>query len=362
MSVELTRRDFIAGAAAGLAATGLSLSPNRAGAATEPLVGIDWGGPLIEATKKIAAEDKGVDITWELHSGGAGTVLPKIKSAWPHPKYDIVAAWNPVFITMINEGWLEPLSEKEMPNLADIPRQFLFTDKAGDIVNVPRSLAGMFWGYREDTAPVKLERIEQLLDPKLKGQICWPGPNINSNLQLLSLALAHGGNEQNMEPGWQFLKALAQSGNIGRVAQTETAFINSMTTGETSVAFWNMSPWKSVAKNFKVKVLTRVAADKGLKTFLYQDGWVVLKSSEHKQAAKEFLNRFVSPENNQTFNEMLGQAPTNAKAKASGFAENIAFTKDEIQQFAYLPDFAALATQLDGSVKRFETEIVPLLK
>jgi len=361
MGPSLTRRTFLLSTAAAGIATGTSLHPSPLSAAPTPLVGIDWGGPLIAATKKITEGDKNVEITWELHTGGAGTVLPKIKSAWPHPKYDIVAAWNPVFITMINEGWLEPLSEKEMPNLADIPQQLLFKDKAGQIVNVPRSLAGMFWGYREDTAPVKLERIEQLLDPKLKRQICWPGPNINSNLQLLSLALAHGGNEQNMEPGWEMLKQLAKSGNIGRVAHTETEFINSMTTGETSVAFWNMSPWKNVSKNFQVKVLTRVDGDKGLKTFLYQDGWVVLKSSEQKQAAKEYLNFFVSPENNQSFNEMLGQAPTNSKAKATGFAENIAFTKDELQKYAYLPDFDALAVQLDASVKRFETEVVPLL-
>src|SRR5439155_968406 len=81
--------------------------------------------------------------------------------------------------------------------------------------NVPRSLAGMFWGYRVDKAPVKVERIEQLFDSKLKGQICWPGPSINSNLQLLSLALSAGGNEQNMEPGSELLKKLAKSGNIG---------------------------------------------------------------------------------------------------------------------------------------------------
>ena len=43
-----------------------------------------------------------------------------------------------------------------------------------------------------------------------------------------------------MEPGWELLKKLAKSGNIGRVAATETDFLNSMTTGETTVAFWNM--------------------------------------------------------------------------------------------------------------------------
>jgi len=352
-----TRRSFLASGAALLAGASV---PSRAQAPV-PLTGIDWGGPLIEATRKITAGDKNVDVTWELHSGGAGTVLPKIKSAWPNPKYDIVAAWNPVYVTMINEDWLEPLTLDELPNLRDVPRQYLFTDKNGAIVNVPRSLAGMFWGYRVDKAPVKVERIEQLFDSKLKGQICWPGPSINSNLQLLSLALSAGGNEQNMEPGWDLLKKLAKSGNIGRVAQTETDFINSISTGETSVAFWNMSPWKAVSAKFDIKVLTRVPDEKGMKAFMYQDGWVVLKSSKQKKAAKDYLNFFISPENNEAFNQMLGQATTNQKAKSSGFAENIAFKGDELGKYAYFPNFAVLSAQLNDTVKRFETEIVPLL-
>jgi len=355
--MSFTRRSFLASTAA--LAAGASL-PGRAQTTTQ-LTGIDWGGPLIEATRKITEGDKNVDITWELHSGGAGTVLPKIKSAWPNPKYDIVAAWNPVYVTMINEDWLEPLTLDEMPNLRDIPSEYFFKDKNGAIVNVPRSLAGMFWGYRDDKAPVKVQRIEQLFDPKLKGQICWPGPSINSNLQLLSLALSAGGNEKNMEPGWELLKKLAKSGNIGRVAATETDFLNSMTTGETTVAFWNMSPWKKLSTNFPIKALTHVPDEKGMKAFMYQDGWVVLKSSKQKKVAKDYLNFFVGPEQNQHFNEMLGQGPTNRKAKSSGFAENIAFKGDELAKYAYFPDFTVLAAQLNDTIKRFETEIVPLL-
>lgn len=354
MKSTMTRRDLLAGTAA---VGGLAALPISARAAVQ-LTAIDWGGPLIEATKKITAKWTEAEFTWDLHSGGAGTVLPKIKAAWPNPKYDIVACWNPIYVTMINEDWLEPLTVAEIPNLADVPTDYLFKDKSGATVTVPRSLAGMFWGYRTDTAPVKVERIEQLFDPKLKGQICWPGPNINSNLQLLSLALSAGGNEQNMEPGWELLKKLAKSGNIGRVAHTETDFINSMTTGETSVAFWNMSPWKVVAKDFPVKVLTRT---EGFKAFIYQDGWVILKSSPNKKAAKDYLNFFISPENNEAFNQMLGQGPTNRKAKASGFAENISYTPDELGKFGYFPNFTVLAGQLNDSVKRFETEIVPLL-
>jgi len=360
MNSLISRRQIIAGAG-GAAAVGVAGLPWRPARAAVPLVGIDWGGPLIKATKEITEGDKNVSFTWDLHAGGAGTVLPKIKAAWPRPTYDIVAVWNPVIVTMINEGWLQPLTFDEIPNLRDIPTEYILKNGSGGMVNVPRSLAGMFWGYRTDTAPVKVDRIEQLFDPKLKGQICWPGPSINSNLQVLSLALSAGGNETNMEPGWELLKKLAKSGNIGRVAHTETDFINSISTGETTVAFWNMSPWKKIASDFPVTVLTRVPHEKGMKAFLYQDSWVVLASSPRKKAATDYLNFFVNPDNNATFNRILGQAPTNTKAKAEGFAKNVAFSADEVKEYAYVPNFAVLSKQLDSSVKRFETEIVPLL-
>ena len=358
MITPISRRQMIIGTAL---ATGAGALPLRIANAAASLVGIDWGGPLIGATKEIAARFTNASFTWDLHAGGAGTVLPKIKAAWPHPTYDLVAVWNPVVVTMLNEGWLQPVTFEEVPNLRDIPEQFIFKAGTGGMVNIPRSLAGMFWGYRRDTAPIKLDRIEQLFDPKLKGQICWPGPSINSNLQVLSLALSAGGNEQNMEPGWQLLKRLAKSGNIGRVAHTETDFINSMSTSETSVAFWNMAPWKKVASDLPVTVLTRVPNEKGMKAFLYQDSWVILASSPRKKEAMEFLNFFVSPENNEIFNRTLGQAPTNSKSKATGFARNIAFTPEEAKEYAYVPDFAVLSKQLDASVKRFEAEIVPLI-
>lgn len=359
MSINLTRRNVLAGAAAGALATSPFL---RTAHAATTLNAITWGGPFIDATKEVSTGFKQADIAWELHSGGAGTVLSKIKAAWPEPRYDLVAAWDPIFITMLNEGWLEPLTFEEVPNLRDVPEQFFYRDKNKQIVNVPFSLAGMFWAYREDIAPVKVAKIEQLLDPKLKGQICWPGPNVNSNLQILSLAVANGGNERNMEPGWEFLKKLASSGNIGRIANNDTDLLNSMTTGETSVAFWNMSPWKTMSKDFKIKILTRVPNEPGMKAFMYHDGWVLLRSSKNKQAAKEYLNHFIRPENTQRFNELIGQGPANIKSKADGFAQHVTFTPDELKQFAYFPDFGVLADQLDSSVKRFQTEIQPLLR
>ena len=110
---------------------------------------------------------------------------------------------------------------------------------------------------------------------------------------------------------------------------------------------------EEAVSNFPVKVVTHAPDEKGMKAFMYQDGWVVLKSSKQKKAAKDYLNFFISPENNQHFNEMLGQGATNRKAKSSGFAENIAFKGDELAKYAYFPDFTLPpATERHGQAVR----------
>jgi len=53
----------------------------------------------------------------------------------------------------------------------------------------------------------------------------------------VALAKARGGDEYNVDPGWEFLKELAQSGNIGRVSANTSDVITSLETGETSVTF-----------------------------------------------------------------------------------------------------------------------------
>jgi hypothetical protein len=54
---------------------------------------------------------------------------------------------------------------------------------------------------------------------------------------------------------------------------------------------------------------------------------------------------------------------TNTKATPTEFAKAIVFkTPEERAKFVHNPDFGALSEQREAAIKRFETEIVPLLK
>jgi putative spermidine/putrescine transport system substrate-binding protein len=246
----------------------------------EQLLVVQWGAAWIEVSRKIVDEyvkTSGDKIAWELHAGGAMAIVGKIKPVWPRVNYNVISGWDPTFRAMIKEGWIEPVSLDEMPALKEIPPAFFQKDDKGQLMSVPLSTAGAFWGYREDLVDKPIENIEQLLEPRFKGKLCVPFPVNLTGLLMLTLAMQRGGNERNIEPGWQFLKELAERGQIGRVINNNSEFINAMSSGETSVAFFNIGAWTQVRKRFPSKILSRLKDNKG---FLFNEGFAVMKGDD----------------------------------------------------------------------------------
>lgn len=357
----LSRRRFLGTAATAVGAAGLAsmLPYGRRALAAQNLVAVEWGGPWVKGSKLVTAKQDKFDITWVLHEGGAAAILPKIKGSWPNTPYDLVDVWTPVFITMIREGWAETVTLDDVPNLADVPKSLITKDDKGNWKNVPRSISGVFFMYRPDICPIEITKLDDLLDPRLKGQICWPSPIMNTSLQTVALALHNGGDEFNIDPGWKMLEEIAKSGNIGRVYVTTTDTINSLSTGETSVTFTDQGTASAIANNVPVEFLTKV--HESLKFFPFTEGWVVLKSSKNKKAAFEYANYTMTPANCELFNAEIGEAPTNSKSEPSPSVSHLSMSDAELEKYAYMADYEHVSKQVDAWVKRFESEIVPLL-
>ena len=363
MTHNPTRRSVLIGGASTLAAAGLTttLPGARSAWGRESLTIVEWGGTYIEAMKELAQKYDKYDLVWELHAGGAAAILPKIRTQWPdNLRYDLVAAWTPVFLSMVREGWLETVTLENVPNIVNVPEALITTDEEGNWKNIPRNTGAVYFGYREDIVPFEITSINDLLDPRLKGQILWPDPFYGTNVQMVMLALARGGDEFNMEPGWEFMKELARSGNIGRVFKTESDMLNSLSTGETSVGHGANTNFMALDRDFPIKHLTKVPGDLGLKTAIYVEGWAVMKG-EKAAAAFDLANYTISPEANEWWAKTIVAPPVNLKSAAPPTLEPLVFTNEELNQYAYIPDWDYISTQLDGWVKRFEQEITPLL-
>ncbi|MGV8984732.1 MAG: ABC transporter substrate-binding protein [Cypionkella sp.] len=353
---SLTRRQAMQTAAATFAASSIGFM-SRASDIPELTV-VEWGGGVVDAMKLIAAKQDKVTINWVLHQGGSGAILPKIKAIWPTAEYDYVAGWEGSFNGMLKEDWLVPVTVDMVPNLADIPEKIIVKNAKGEWMAVPRAVGGIYFAYRSDISPIPIKTIEDLFDPSLKGKLCWPGPTQSMMLQIVALALHAGGDENNMEPGWALMKKLAQTGNIGRIAVTDTDFTTSLTSGETVGGFYSEPQLTSVAAAFPV---TRLTKTEGMPVFLYQSGFAVFKNRPNLDATLAFINFAISPEMSEIYAETAGEAPLNVKAKTPDALKHLSFTPEEFDKFVYVPDFNVVLTNQDAWAKRWEDEIAPLI-
>jgi putative spermidine/putrescine transport system substrate-binding protein len=338
---------------------GSALSTSRPASADVTMVGVEWGSPYIDATKAALAKYSGANVTWELHQNGAAAILAKIKATWPNTAYSIIDMWSPVFVSCMKEGWSEPVTFDEVPNLADVPPSFITKDKDGRSFNIPRNINVTCFAVRKDTVPIEIKTIHDLYDPKLKGQIAWPDATQNTSLQVVGLAYANGGDEYHMEPGWNALKELAKTGNIGRIVSNDSDMVNTISSGETSVIYSTLGTLSAAAKNVPLSYLTKT--DPSIKSALAIEGWVVLKSAKDKKAAFDLLNFLVAPEAEASFCKALSVPPANSKATPTPGLEFATYSPDEASKFTYTPDYGYISTQLDAWQKRFQNDILPLI-
>jgi len=362
MTSRPTRRLFLRASAAAAALSAVQLPLIRRAMAAENLVGVTWGGSWINATRPISdawGKTSGSRIVWELHEGSSTAVATKIKATWPTVKYDIVSGNDPLFYLMLNEDWLEPVDD--LPNLKDVPKEYILRDAKGAARTVPCSMDAIVWGYRTDLVKQPINKLSQILEPRFKSKIAMRGPNSYNALQIVSMALERGGSEKNMDPGFEFAKDLAKSGNISVVSKGGVDIVNAMNTGEASIAFASSSEWITIKKNWPVKILTRVPDSPSMKAFYSLLHWGVVKSPR-AAAAKDFANYLIKPEVNEEYSKAIAQAPANVKAKISPEIADCYVTPEELKQWAYLPDWKLMTDMGSEWVKRFDTDVRPLIR
>jgi ABC-type glycerol-3-phosphate transport system substrate-binding protein len=86
-----------------------------------------------------------------------------------------------------------------------------------------------------------------------------------------------------------------------------------------------------------------------------------LRASEKKDAVLKFVDWMSQPERNTSINEKIGLVPAHPDATISETSQKWAVKADELDQFAYYPDWDFMSVHLPELTKRFETEIQPLL-
>ena len=359
--MRMDRREFIGGTLAGVAAATLPhpVLAQRDGA--DALVGVTWGGPWLEGTKPIVAawqkQKPTARIAWELHEGSSAAIATKIRAAWPNVKHDLVHGNDPVIHVMMKEGWLELVDD--LPNLKDIPEKFVLRDQQKRAMAVPHFAGAVVWGYRTDLVDKPITSLEQLLEPRFRGKVGLRAPSSWSGLPLVSMAAERGGNERNIDPGFEFLKDLARAGNVVTVANSGMDVVNSLNLGELVVFLAAATEWSRVIPNHPIKLLNRMPGSNSLKAYYTLGHWIIPKGPK-SAVAKELANLFIEPENNEAYGKTIGAAPVNVKSKLTD-PMDIFLKPDELDRFGYFCDYEYMSQNDQKWIERFDTEIRPLL-
>lgn len=370
-SENKSRRSFLqttAAAAAGLAVgavAGYSFAPTKEVAppggvttSTKPneLVIIFWGDPMLQGAKLAGDEftkQTGIPMKYELESFGAEG-LQKISADWPNTPINLWGGMPASCVSAWDAGYLEPMTETDVPNLKNVPDMLKIIRGAKTYgVAFTRSMCSMM--YRKDLVPAPITSYHGLLDKSLKGKIGWSTMANFSGGILITAAYANGGDEFNVEPGWEYLKELAP--NVGAVCDSDADAIDKISRGDIWVFFQNdPSNIIGALKNgAAVEAVTNPTDSKLWATFQL----IIVTDRPGKEYAKQYVNTMLSVD--EAVAKACGMAPSVLGAQTDPSIAPYVVPLDELQAKCYIPDPVQQSKMIDAWTKRYETEIVPLI-
>jgi putative spermidine/putrescine transport system substrate-binding protein len=214
-------------------------------------------------------------------------------------------------------GLVEPLTEKEVPNLAHVLPNLRSTSYAPHIWS-PQVII-----YNPDRVKEPPKTFADLCDPKWKGKV--GAGDINYFYVMMAAALAATGDVN--KPDSAEAKALAEKLNANglRLYPSTDSIGAGMKSGEIDVGImWlaRVNMWQNAGIPVKASFPTEGSV-------LYISGMAVPKNAPDKAGAYKYLNAMLEPSAQMRFAERMGYEPTVDNCKLEGkVAEQLALPAD----------------------------------
>jgi putative spermidine/putrescine transport system substrate-binding protein len=288
---RVSRRTLIKGAAAGAVAGTFGGPFVISARAAETLVVNAYGGEFQDVFMKTTIEpfEKkfGVKVIYD-DAGAASEDYAKIRASRGAPGFDVAAELTPPEIILgQKEKLLEPLTEKEIPNLKHVWKKSLDVIPNTGIVHTYQYTALIY-------NKKKIDRPESWADywmpgakygDKIKGYVINFNPaNLLSVYALIMAAKLKGGGVDNLNPAWDVLKA--QKPYVGTVVTTSA---------QAAPYFENEQVW--IAPYWSARAAYYEAAGYPIGIVIPKEGTIGLANcagvpigAKNKKLAYEFLN------------------------------------------------------------------------
>lgn len=313
-------------------------------AAQKTIVIQTWGGAFIDAltgVKDDIEKSTGTKIEFVTQASSVAG-LQRLEAQKANPQVDIWMTADATAATALAAGIIEPVPANLVPNLKDIPEKLVFP--AGPTMwSSPR---GIF--YRVDKTPFEIKTWEDLWDPRLKGMVTT-SIDQDKGMFIMIASLLAGGNEKNIDPGFEKLKALKP--NLGVVYKADAEALKLVQAGEVNVAGYGVLGivYKQLGpgSNYKFVMPTKPQ-------FMSVNVITMVKGRPNTPEAAKVVNAILDPGIQERIVEQLGSIPSNKNAKAPARIRDVIPPLGDL----YTPDWDYVNANYGAWVERWNREIL----
>jgi putative spermidine/putrescine transport system substrate-binding protein len=313
-------------------------------AAQKTIVVMTWGGAFMDAMNDVKADiEKATGTKLEFVTQASSVAgLQRLEAQKASPQVDLWMTADATAAVALANGIIDPLPTAEVPNLKDIPATLVFP--AGPTIwSSPR---GIF--YRVDKTPFEIKTWEDLWDPRLKGLVTT-SIDQDKGMFIMIASLLAGGNEKNIDPGFEKLKALKP--NLGVVYKADAESLKFIQAGEVAVAGYGVLGvvYKLLGPGSNYKFVMPPKPQ-----FLSVNLITMVKGRPNAPEAAKVLNAILDAGIQERIVEQLGSLPSNKNAKAPARIRDVIPPLGDL----FRPDWDHVNAKYGEWVDRWNREIL----
>lgn len=282
-------------------------------------------GDTFAAAADLFEDETGIKV--ELVEGATNEIYAQVLAQRADPLIDVLMTSPSTAAQGAATGLFLPVSEELVPNIADLYE----ATPAGEF-DVPIQVAAEGFAYNteefEKNGIPPFESLDDLENPKLNGRVAINQPKGNFGIHaLMMFAFANGGDIDNVEPGFEKMKELQESGNWA-LTPASTAESNAMLSQGSAWVAYTSTIHASTLRDQGLPI--QFVAPEPTGGFINLSSVAVVNGTDHEEAAFKWVNFLLSPQV-QTLQAYAFVGPTNKTVELSEeVAASVPYGEEEV--------------------------------